>query len=47
MFTQFFGQCPLLEASFNDPNGITFDEYTQTLFISEFDSPNIRKIRLY
>ena len=38
---------PLLEASFNDPNGITFDEYTQTLFISEFDSPNIRKIELY
>ncbi len=37
----------LLEASFNNPNGITFDKYSQTLFISEFDSPNIRKIELY
>ena len=37
----------LLEATFDNPNGITFDEYTQTLFISEFDSPNIRKIELY
>jgi len=37
----------LLQATFNRPNGITFDKYTQTLFISEFDSPNIRKIELY
>ncbi len=38
---------PLLEASFVNPNGITFDHYSKTLYISEYTGVGgVRKIKL-
>ena len=36
----------LLEASFSDPNGITYDKNRKILYISEYSSSDIRKIEL-